>query len=103
MVANKINLLLYLSIQKVLYSPSSDAVTIWWTDFGDLESGIKNFQVRLLNGADSCIAESAENMTTIVGWTALPANSTSYTFAHIHLQVCVLTTLSVLEFVDMFR
>ncbi|KAI0218488.1 hypothetical protein LSAT2_029826 [Lamellibrachia satsuma] len=25
-------------------------------------------------------------MTTVVGWTALPANSTSYTFAHINLQ-----------------
>ena len=63
----------------------------------DLDSNIQRFQVQLLHGTDSCSVDSAENLTSVVDWTALPGNSSSYTFTHISLHVCVLSLLSFLE------
>ncbi len=71
----------------MLYTTSSITVTVWWIDAGDLESHVGNFGVRLLKATDSCVVDNIDSMETIVDWTMLPANSTSYEFAYLRLQV----------------
>ena len=80
--------------QSLLYTTSSSTVTVWWTDAGDQESHVRNFGVRLRKATDSCIVNNTASMETIVDWTMLPANSTSYEFAYLSLQVRSFTVLS---------
>ena len=70
-----------------MYSPSNSTLVAWWTGFGDPESSIKNFEVRLLEGRGSCTGENVDSMTVIVDWTTLSENSTSYEFLYLTLQV----------------
>jgi len=75
-------------MQKLLYASSHDSLTVWWSGYMDPDSGIKGFKVRLLTGP-SC--SSHTNLTTLVDWTELSANSTSYDFTHLGLQVFSVT------------
>ena len=85
--------------QKLLYASSRDTLTAWWSGFTDPESGIKTFNIRLLSG-DSCLIHGVDNLTTLVDWTELSANSSSYDFTHLSLQVfsVVVTELSSYDF-----
>ena len=78
-----------------MYASSRDTLTAWWSGFTDPESGIKSFNVRLLSG-DSCLIHGVDNLTTVIDWTELSANSSSYDFTHLSLQVfsVVVTELS---------
>lgn len=77
----------YISLQNLLYSSTADTFTAWWTGFSDPESNIKNVKIRLLGGGDSCTAGDIANMSAVVGETELSANSSSYEFANLKLQV----------------
>ena len=78
-----------LALQNVLYSSASDAMTTWWTGFSDPESGVKRSQIRLSSGGESCTAPNVDNMTILVDFTELSANSSSYEFTHLSLQVYI--------------
>ncbi|KAI0215917.1 hypothetical protein LSAT2_032052 [Lamellibrachia satsuma] len=82
------------SDMKLLYASSRDTLTAWWSGFTDPESGIKTFNIRLLSG-DSCLIHGVDNLTTLVDWTELSANSSSYDFTHLSLQE------SVVYFIDL--
>ncbi|KAI0235602.1 hypothetical protein LSAT2_013879 [Lamellibrachia satsuma] len=79
---------------KLLYASSRDTLTAWWSGFTDPESGIKTFNIRLLSG-ESCVIHRVDNLTTLVDWTELSANSSSYDFTHLSLQE------SVVYFIDL--
>ena len=75
------------ALQNVLYSSSSDTMTAWWTGFTDPESGVKKIQTRLWSGGESCTAPNIDSMMSIVDFTELPSNASSYEFRNIILQV----------------
>ena len=70
--------------QQLLYASSLDSLTVWWSGYTDPESDIKDFKIRLLTGP-SCFSHN--DLTTLVDWTELSPNSTSYEFTHLTLQV----------------
>ena len=74
-------------LQKVLYTPRDDSVVVWWTGFSDPESGIKTMKIRLLDGGNSCESRSVSDMSTVVNFTEISANSSSYEFAIVMLKV----------------
>ena len=76
-------------LQNILYSSRADTFSAWWTGFGDTESGIRDIKIRLLSAEDSCTASDIVNMTAVVDSTELSANSTSYEFANLKLEVIV--------------
>lgn len=64
-----------LLLQKLLYSPHADTLTVWWTGFNDPESGIKSTQIRLLDGGESCQSRSIGDMTTVIDFIEISTNS----------------------------
>jgi len=62
-------------------------VAVWWTGFSDPESGIKTMTIRLLDGGVSCESRSVSDMGTVVDFTELSTNCSSYEFANVKLKV----------------
>ncbi|XP_022103294.1 uncharacterized protein LOC110986022 [Acanthaster planci] len=71
----------------VAYTHSTESVLVVWEDYRDDESGIKSFNLRLVQAA-SCDVRDENNLTPVPGqdWLVLGPNISDFTFVDLNLQ-----------------
>ncbi|XP_071798137.1 uncharacterized protein [Asterias amurensis] len=70
----------------VTYTASTESIHVVWEDYIDEESGIKSFNIRILEAA-SCSVEDAGNLTPVPGqdWLVLDPAISEFTFVDLDL------------------
>ena len=70
------------------YTASSYSVSVVWEDYRDDESGIKSFNLRLVQAA-SCDVQDENNLSPLTGqdWLVLGPNVSDFTFVDLILLV----------------
>ena len=74
--------------QPVTYTDSTESVHVVWEEYVDEESGIKSFNIRLLEAA-SCDQGNTNNPTPVANqeWLVLGPNISEFTFVDLSLEV----------------
>ena len=70
------------------YTASTESIHAVWEDYIDEESGIKSFNIRLLEAA-SCRVEDSGNLTSVPGqeWMVLGPGISEFTYVELSLVV----------------
>ena len=74
------------SLQNLTYAFDKDTLEVWWENYWDPESGVKEYELSLLK-ANSCLEEDLINLTTVVESVKVNTTVDSYMFVQLDMKV----------------